>query len=287
MIIIAGTFWGCMGLFARTLNEWGFTSIQVVAFRLVTAAIAFSVILAIKEPDGFRINKKDIPLFLGMGIGSVLFFSACYFRALQMMSMAVAAILLYTSPIWVMLMSVLFFKEKITKEKLIALFLSFAGCILVSGMGSGNITLKGILLGLGSGIGYALYSILGTVALRKYSTYVVTTYTFIIAGIGTILICNPVDLCTKISLSEKPAVTVGFAILTGVWTAVLPYLTYTLGLAETPASKAAILATVEPVVAAILGVMVYKEKLSVLAALGIICILSAIVILNMHKHDVL
>jgi hypothetical protein len=95
-----------------------------------------------------------------------------------MMPLSTAAILLYTSPIWIMLMSVLFFHEKLTRKKLIALTFAFAGCIMVSGVSGKRLTIPGLLIGLGSGIGYGLYSILGTVALRRYSPYTVTAYAY-------------------------------------------------------------------------------------------------------------
>ncbi len=283
LIIAAGIFWGSMGIFVRELTELvGFSSIQIVCVRLIVAAVAFSLILLVKEPGGFKIQWRDIPLFLGLGLCSILFFSTCYFTAIRMMTLSVAAILLYTSPIWVMLMSILLFHEKITGRKLLALALSFAGCICVSGIGSENgaITPAGILIGLGSGLGYGLYSILGTVALKKYSTYTVTAYTFIIAAAGSLFICSLPDLWQKITTCERRPYLAVFILLTGIVTAVIPFLLYTLGLAHVEAGRAAILATVEPMVATLFGVVIFHEYLSILSALGILCILGAIVILN-------
>ena len=117
-----------------------------------------------------------------------------------MMSLSTAAILLYTSPIWIMLMSVVFFREKLDRRKILALALAFAGCVLVSGISGNGITPVGLLVGLGSGIGYGLYSILGTVALRKYSPFTVTTYTFLFAAAGSWMICSAGDMISKLEL---------------------------------------------------------------------------------------
>ena len=283
LIILAGISWGSMGIFVRGLaNLAGFTSIQIVSLRLTVAAAAFALILFKKDLKGFRIALKDIPLFLGLGLGSVLFFATCYFAAIQMMTLSIAAILLYTSPIWVMLMSLLFFHEMMTKRKLLALVISFAGCVLVSGIGSGesNVTVPGILIGLGSGIGYGLYSILGTIALRRYSTYTVTAYTFIIAATGSVFLCSLPNLLHKMAAcSSKPYLYV-LIILTGLVTAVIPFLCYTLGLEQVDASRAAILATIEPLVATLIGVAVFHESMTLTSVIGIICIVSAIVLLN-------
>lgn len=281
LIIIAGLFWGSMGIFVRHLGDLGFTSIQIASLRLSCAAIIYVLILLVKDRKGFRIALKDIPLFLGLGLLSILFFTYCYFTAIQIMTMSTAAILLYTSPIWVMLMSCIFFKEKLTVPKVIALILAFAGCAFVSGIGGDSkLTVFGILVGLGSGIGYGLYSILGTVALRKYSTYTVTTYTFIVAGLGSFLVADTPDMISKIQATNVPE-TLGFVLLTSVITAVIPYLLYTLGLSKTIASRAAILATVEPVAATVFGLVVMKEQVSLLAFIGIIFVLGAIVVLNL------
>lgn len=283
LIILAGLFWGSMGLFVRHLASFGFTSIQIASLRLSCAAIIYVIILFFKDRKGFKIALRDIPLFLGLGLLSILFFTYCYFTAIQIMAMSTAAILLYTSPIWVMLMSLIFFKEKLTSQKIIALILAFLGCVLVSGIGGGKVTVWGLLVGLGSGVGYGLYSILGTVALRKYSTYTVTTYTFIVAGLGSFFVADTPDMISKLQQTGAVPSTLLFVLVTAIFTAVIPYLLYTLGLSKTTASRAAILATVEPVTATIFGFFVMHEKVSMVALVGIILVLLAIAVLNIRS----
>ena len=280
LILLAGCFWGSMGIFVRRLTAYGFSSIQIVAIRVTLAALIFCILLLIRDPAGFRISVKDIPLFLGLGFGSILFFTVCYFTAITMMPLSTAAILLYTSPIWIMLMSVLFFREKLTGRKLLALLLAFAGCVLVSGISGEGMTLTGLLVGLGSGIGYGLYSILGTVALRRYSPYTVTTYTFAFAALGSWLICRPAEMLAKFAAAPDLPGLVFFCFLTALVTAVIPFLAYTLGLRTVEASRAGILATVEPLVATLIGVAVFSEPLTLLSGLGILLILAAVVLLN-------
>lgn len=286
LIILAGCFWGSMGIFVRRLGTYGFDSIQIVSIRVTIAALIFAVILLFKDRSGFKISLRDIPLYLGLGFGSILFFTVCYFTAITMMSLSTAAILLYTSPIWIMLMSVLFFREKLTKKKLIALLLAFGGCVLVSGISGDGISPLGLLVGLGSGIGYGLYSILGTVALRKYSPFTVTTYTFMFAAIGSWVICRPVDMLSKFSDASDLGFLIFFCGLTALITAVIPFLAYTLGLKYVEASKAGIIATIEPMVATLVGIIVFSEPLTLLSGLGIILILAAVIILNINRSPV-
>ena len=285
LIILAGIFWGSMGIFVRKLGTYGFTSVQIVAIRITLAALVFSIVLFIRDRSGFRITLRDLPLFLGLGFGSILFFTVCYFTAITIMPLSTAAILLYTSPIWIMLMSMLFFREKLNRIKLIALVLAFAGCVLVSGISGEGVTLIGLLIGLGSGIGYGLYSILGTIALRRYSPYTVTTYTFLFAAAGSWLVCGPADMISKFTAAADLPFLLFFCCLTALVTAVIPFLSYTLGLRTVEASRAGILATIEPMVATLIGILVFAEPLTLLSGLGVLLILAAVVLLNRKQNQ--
>ena len=279
LILLAGALWGTMGIFVRRFYSFGFDAMQVASMRLTAGAVIFIIVLALRGGRGFKIAVRDIPLFLGLGLGSVLFFTVCYFKSIEMLPLSIAAILLYTSPIWVTLMSVLFFKERLTLRRVAALVLAFGGCVLVSGLGGGGLTPLGLLIGLCSGIGYGLYSILGSVALRKYEPLTVTTYAFLFSAAGSWFICRPAEMLSI--ASSLPPLSFALDVLSiAVVTAVAQYLLYTLGLKNTPASKAAIMATVEPLVATVLGIVVFSEPLTPAAAAGIILILAAIVLLN-------
>ena len=285
LILLAGIFWGSMGIFVRSLNAYGFGSVQIVCLRMTVAALLFALLLLLRGRGGFRIALRDVPLFLGLGLMSVLFFTVCYFRAIEIMPLSTAAILLYTSPIWVTLLSALLFREKLTPTKLLALAMAFGGCVLVSGVGGGGLTPRGLLFGLGAGLGYGLYSILGSVALRRYSPYTVTACTFLIAAVGACCICRPAAMLSTLLSAPSPLGTLLFFVLTAFVTAVVPFLCYTLGLRSVEAGKAAILATVEPMVASLLGVAVFHEALTPLSALGILLILAAVILLSLPKKD--
>ena len=282
LILLAGVFWGSMGLFMRRMQALGFSSVEITCARLRLAALFFCLILLARDRKGFLICRRDIPLFLGLGLGSILFFTLCYFAAIAMMPLSTAAILLYTSPIWVMLLSALFFREKLNRIKLLALALAFGGCVLVSGLG-GGLTAAGLLLGLGSGLGYGLYSILGTVALRRYAPLTVTAWTFAIAGLGSCFLASPLRILSHLAPAPFAWGTALLLALMALVTAVIPFLSYTLGLRTVEASRAAILATVEPLVATLFGVFVFRERLTALSALGIALILASVVLLNRKK----
>ncbi|MBR4998770.1 MAG: EamA family transporter, partial [Clostridia bacterium] len=189
--ILAGILWGIISIFLKGLYAAGFSAIQVMFFRGLFSSFFMAIFLFIKDKDLLKINLKDIWMFLGTGVISLTFFSLCYFYTILESGTSVAVILLYTSPIFVLLMSVLFFKEKITFVKIIALILTFAGCILVSGIGGqGGLSTKGFFIGLCAGFGYALYSIFSRIALKKYDSLTVTFYTFLFSAISIIPFCS-------------------------------------------------------------------------------------------------
>ena len=280
-VLSAGTLWGVMGVFVRKLGTYGFSPLQIACLRILFGAVLFLLITAIFRRDLLKIQPRDVGLFLGMGLLSLLLFTVCYFTTISLASLSVAAILLYTSPIWVMLMSAVCFREKITRRKLLCAAMAFGGCVLVSGIGSAaSLSPMVIVTGLLSAVGYGLYSIFGTFSLRKYQPLTVTTYAFLFGAAGALLLCNPAQIARVICESGQPGRLVLLITVTAFVTAVLPYLLYTVGLSRMRASAAAIMASIEPVVATTAGALVFGEALTVPAFAGIALVLGAIVVLN-------
>lgn len=278
MIVTAGAVWGTIGLFVRNLSAAGLQSMEIAAIRCTVTCVVMFALLAIVNPKLLKVRLRDVWCFLGTGICSIVLFTWCYFTCMTLSSLSVAAVLLYTAPIFVMLMAAVFFRERITRVKVIALICAFAGCVLVSGVG-GNVTPIAVITGLGAGFGYALYSIFGTFALRRYATLTVIAYTFLIASIGCVLLCDLGAIGAYVQAAPLP--NVAYMILFGVVSCVIPYLLYTKGLEKVEAGKASILASVEPVVATLVGVIVFREALTVSNACGVLLVLTAIVLLNL------
>lgn len=258
-VIAAGTFWGFMGLFARKLNTAGYGALEVAQARITTGFILVGSYLLIFDRESLKIKLKDAWCFIGTGIISLLFFSICYFSALNYTSLSVASILVYTAPVFVMFMSLFLFKEKLSIQKVLGLILAFAGCVLVSGIGGDSPTsMIGILLGLGSGFFYALYSIFGRYAInRGYGAWTMTFYTFLFCTIG----CAFLSDWKLISSAVAADVNILFWIFgLGFVTAFLPYVLYSYALENMESSKASILASVEPVVGTLCGVLFFTNQ---------------------------
>lgn len=280
-VIAAGSLWGIISVFIRTLSAAGLSSIQITAVRAFIAAVSFIIILAVTDKKSFRIRISDIWLFAGMGIISVVLFNVLYFYTMINSQASIAVVLLYTSPVFVTLLSAIFFRERITPTKTFSLILTFIGCVFVAGIfGSGyKITPMILLTGLGSGLFYAMYTIFGRAALERYQTKTVTAYTFVFAAVGIIPICNIGEM--QDIIREKPSL-LPWCIGIGLICTVIPYFLYTLGLNGIESGKAAILAAVEPLVGAVIGMTFFHESHGAAKLLGIAMILAAIILLNIR-----
>ena len=278
-VLAAGTLWGFMGLFRRYLGQAGVDSAGIIFLRCGMAAVFFFVTLLLRNPMNLKIRIRDLWCFLGTGLCSMLFFTYCYFQAMNYMSLSVAAILLYTAPAFVVILSALLFREPFDKRKVTALGLAFAGCCLVSGLGSDvKLSLQGILFGLGAGIGYALYSIFAKFAIeRGYESNTINFYTQFFAALGAALIWGAEEPL-KIAVSSPTLLFWTLAL--GVITCFLPYMLYTYSLTGLEAGRASIYANVEPVVATIVGVVLFRETMTIQNFAGIVLVMSAVLLLG-------
>ena len=279
-VIAAGVLWGIISIFIKGMNAGNFTPLQILQLRTIIASAVMALYLFITDKKLLYFKLKDIWMFIGTGVISLTFFSLCYFQTIIESGASVAVILLYTSPIFVILFSLVLFRERITAVKLTALVMTFVGCILVSGLGrdSGGITAKGFVIGLGSGLGYAFYSIFSRYALKKYHVLTIIFYTFLFSGISIIPFSG---LSPASGLLEPRMLLYGAGI--AVFCTVLPYLFYTYGMTRLETGKAAILVTVEPLVGTLVGCCLFGEPMTILKALGILMTFSAVILLGTKK----
>ena len=293
-ILLAGILWGSMGLFVRGLNADNMASLEIVEIRVLFSSVIMGLFMLFYDKSMFRIRLKDVWCFIGTGVFSLTFFNLCYFQTILMTSMSVAAILLYTAPIIVVLLSAIFFKEKITGSKVLAMIMTFVGCFFVTGIAGSllsggvtemNLSFKGILIGLGSGLGYAMYSIFGRFALeRGYKSLTISFYTFLFSFIASVIIQSPVTIIKKI-ICGRTVNDIFLCLGIAVVATVFPYILYTYGLSGAENGKASIMASIEPVVATILGIIFFKESLSWDGILGIVLVLAAIILLQRNDRS--
>lgn len=285
LIIIGGCMWGTMGIFARAFTAAGFSSSSVVTVRSIIAAVVLSLVLLVYNKELFKIKIKDLWCFIGTGVIGIFMFNCAYFATIEITSLSVATILLYTSAIFVMLISVPCFKEKITKKKLVCLVIAILGVVFVSGIvtgGTGALSAAGLLVGLASGLGYGLYTIFSRFAMnRGYDSFTIMFYTYVCAVIAGFFFTDFEEVGQVIS-SEGISIVV-LLVVNVLVTIVIPYALYLTGLKTVENGKAAILAFTEPITSIIVGMVVFNEIPDVWGFLGIALVLTSLTMLNLKS----
>ncbi len=282
-VVIAGSLWGTMGYFVKRLTDAGLTSIQVPFIRLLFGAVALFLITLIFDKRLLRIQLRDLPYFLLTGLIGIGITAVTYYTTITYAGMGVAAVLMYMAPVFVIILSAVFFKERITGKRVFACIISVSGCALMSGI-LGMSAIKPVFLatGIAGAVCYAVYSIASKVLSNKYYSLTIVTYSFII---GTIPVAFMVDYPSMIAVFGQQPKLLLYALCLSTVSCAFPYVLYTYGLQQILASKASILSSIEPVVASILGVICFNEVMDISKILGLIFVLASIVIININiKH---
>ena len=278
-ILAAAALWGVIGLWNRKLMAAGLSPFSIVVVRNLGGMLLLAAFFAVRDRRVFRVEGRHLKYFFGTGVVSVVFFTVCYFSCQKLCSLAAASILLYTAPSFVVILSAVLWKEPVTGKKLLALLLTLLGCACVCGVFDRglSVTVPGVLLGLGAGFFYALYSVFGRYALAHYPPLTVTVWTFLFAGPASLVLLRPAELGA--AFGGNPGLW-GTALALAAVSTAAPYVLYTWGLARMEPGRASILASLEPAAATLTGVLAFGEPLGPLTVLGILCVLAGVYILR-------
>jgi len=266
MIAIAATMWGGLGVIAKWLYADGVDPWALIFLRTSLGALAFGVVVMAADRAWLRVRREDLPFLALYGLISTSAFYALYFFTISLTSVAAAAVLLYTAPAMAAIMARFAFGEAITRAKVVALVFSFGGCILVAGLQSGNpvVSPLGIATGLGSAITYASFGIMGKQARQRYNPWTINFYSMAFATLFLV----PVLWFPGASLGPYSGrVWLLLALLT-VGPTLLSRALYVSAVKHVEASRAAIVATVEPVAAAAFALVLLGEMLSTSQLVG-------------------
>lgn len=259
LVGVAAALWGSIGVAVTVASRHGLSAVDTSLWRAGGAFLALFLGVLVLRPQALRVRSRDLPLFAAYGLLGVAVFMTIYFTAVRLSSVATAAMLLYTAPAWVTVLARIFFAEPLGRRKAVAVLLTVAGSALVVRAydpAALHLNLAGVAAGLAAGFTYALYSIFGKGALRRYAPLTTVLYAL---GFGAGFLLIAALLGPGLSLPPPRAWPVLVYLVTVP--TLLAYLLYVAGLNQMEAGRASILATVEPVVAAALGVLLLGERL--------------------------
>jgi DME family drug/metabolite transporter len=267
-VVAAASIWGTLGLFAKILYAQGvsFESLVAVRASLGWAAVLLFV-LATGGPKSLRVAGRDLVFLVPLGLVGIGFFYLLYFYTVRESTVGTAAILLYSSPAFVVVLARLFLKEALNSAKVIALFVTVGGIFLVAGAydpANLEVSPKVLLAGLLSGLTYGLYSIFGRPVAGRLDPSVILSYALFFGASLLVVTALP----TLGTLAGLPAGSYALLFMLAVVHTTLGFALYTFGLGRLGAGRAAIVATIEPVVAGAIGTVLLAEALTVPKVIG-------------------
>lgn len=282
-VIAAGVLWGTSGLFVHFLTPYGLSSLQMACIRGTVAALCMTAYVALTHRALFSVSRRNLLLCACSG-GCTFLSAASYYAAIGASSVSTAVILMYTSPIYVMILSVLFLGEKLTRRKLLSVIMMLTGCALVSGVVGGmKFSLLGVCLGLFSGVAYSGYNLVAKIQMRSgISPITASMYSFIFMGLFSLLFSQPAGI---VQVAVQQPVSIPIMLGCGVCTFVLPYFFYTMSLQTLPAGTASALGIVEPLAATVLSILFLNEQLTIYSACGMVIIALAVYLLSTHNES--
>lgn len=274
-VLLGALLWGTLPAFTRLAYLHGSDPLTAAAWRAYLAAGVFFVWFLC---DGtFRsIKWKEIPFYMLYGLVGVGGTFVFYMIAVERLSTAMAAMLLYTAPAFVILLNRLFYKEPITRVKIIALLCTFGGCFLVVrgyDPAAFQASIGSIVIGLLAGISYSMVTVLGHIAQRKHDSRTNAGLMILFGALVFLFIRPP----WKLSAPTLPlwGAYAGIALLGSIFA----YLAYLKGLSSgLDGGIASIAATAEPVIATLLGVLLFKDVLEGLQIFGMLIVLGGVML---------
>ena len=282
LILAAGALWGTIGFFATILANLGMKAGPVAFFRVLSSTVILALALLIKGKgiSLFRISRRGLFSCMLIGVISQAFYNVCYMNTIEQNGMATAAVFLYTSPVYVALLSRLFFREPLTGNKILAIVMNIVGCVLtVTGgvFSEMRISAFGLVMGLLAGFTYALLPILSRTGASEENPYTAAFYGQLFGALMLFFLIRPYQNPGTEFTWQIILVLIGFGLIPSA----LAYIVYYGGMSRiTETSKVPVIASVETVVAAVIGLVAFGQTLGAVKILGIALVLCSIAVMN-------
>lgn len=283
-MIICAVGWGFMGIFTRRLSDEGFGAMEVSFLRMLTSVVILIAAMAILDRDGLKIKKKDLWLFMFFGVFKMLS-DYFLFVAQIRIQLSLSTVLQLLVPYWVMLLSYIAFREKVTRRNLVGALVAFIGVVLATGILEQGLTLDvyGVIFGILSGFTFAFYAIGNKVLLeRGYQPLTALAYILLFATV----FCIPfVDLGQTFVKIDCSAV-VKDIIFIGPLLTLIPYYLQTYSTKILSPTTVMLIALLEVFVATQVGYLYFHETLTNLMLLGLILIPLSIIFMSVNIRKV-
>ena len=276
--IICGILSGSSGVFVRGLSENGIDPMTLLFLRFSIGILVLLIAIVLYDKSLLKIKLKDFKLFIIPAI-CIIGINISYNEAMKNIPLSLAAVLLSSAPIFVIILAYIVFGEKISSKKVISIIFVILGCILTSGLLEGNVFDIDVI-GIAEGIGAALFIAIYTITSKRYLDEGFHIYTVLLYSITIIsILLIPFTDFGQINLyvNSNIAFNVLFLILHSTLSFALPYVLLTISLRYIDVGITSIyISGAEPLAALLFGMIMYEEIPTFLMIIGIILTILAI-----------
>ena len=279
---LASSFWAISGISGEILfKQFNFSSDWLVSTRtLMSGILLFMIVIFIEKKSILRPlkNKRDSMGIILFGVAGMYLVQYTYFKTIELSNVSFATILQFTAPFFI------FIYESIKNRKLPSiltitlLFMTILGVVFIATKGNFSnlsVSLEALLFGLVSAVMIAFYSTYPKKLLKKYGSITIVGWGMIIGSV----ISNIIHPIWKIQgdINAKSIIQVIIVVILGTSIA---YLIYIASLNYISSSLAGILTAFEPVIAAVLSVVIFGLKFSIIELIGFVLVFVSIFILE-------
>lgn len=280
LVALAAVLWALLGVFSKRLLDAGVGATEIAFYRAALGGLLFVVHAAMTRQLRLQ-RRSDLWAFAAFAlVGVTLFFTALNL-AIEAGGVSLAFILLYTAPAFVAVLAAIFLGERLRPVNVMLIAAAILGVVLVARSGGGGIEVgaAAIVWGLVAGLSYSSYYLFGKWVLRRYRPAAIYAIVLPVGALG-LLPFVPFDAVRL----ATPSMWLDIALMAGLST-YLAYLVYYLGLRRVQASRAVLVATIEPVVAAVLAAALFGERLGVWGIVGALVVLGAAVLTSVLPRE--
>lgn len=270
LVVLGASLWGVMGIFVRELSSIGYSSFDTSFIRCICAGVVFFIIKAVKNPQILKIDFKGLIISCLYGLVAYGLSFTSYGISVERIPIAVATVLMFMSPIWVALLGLVIFKEKLKKDKVITIFVCILGAALVSnvvGVKGQSLDMLGILAGAFNGFGVALQIMVPRYFADRYQRDTMLLYGFLGAAVGLAFFTDFSVIGASFTQGNIPLNIFNiFGI--GVLCTMVANVSVVNSTLYIDSTTVSILSALEVVIGAVVGIVVFHEHMMALQVIG-------------------
>lgn len=274
LAVTGAVMWGIMGIFVRSLSALGYSSYDISFLRCLLAGISFLIFKAVTNPKVLRIDFKGLCICILYGISAYAIGFVAYGIAVDRIPVAVATVLMFMSPIWVALLGVVIFKEKLKKDTVLIIIICIIGAALVAnvfGAAGGQLDMPGVFAGVINGFGVALQIMIPRYFSKKYERDTMLVYGFLGAALGLSFLTDFGAIANSFHAGRTVHVIISlFGI--GILCTMVANVAFVKATIYIPTITCSILSALEVVVGAAVGFVLFSEHMTVLQIIGAVVV---------------